>query len=151
MFGSFPLQLAPKCGRCLAIKIESASGSVSSRNHLDTDGAGWLRLRKARNETRVAQQSRALRTIHDEPDPAVRYINALIPSLSENQARRHYERYVAPCFTADGRHEPSVAARAVSSVAEELGVSTVPDAADIYRREPAGYPRRSRADRTLRL
>jgi hypothetical protein len=37
----------------------------------------------------------------------------------------------------DGRHDPSVAAQAVSSVAEELGVSTVPDAADIYRTEPA--------------
>lgn len=80
---------------------------------------------------------RALRTIRDEPDLAVRYLNALIPSLSETEARRHYERYVAPYFTADGRHDRSVAAQAVSSVAGELGVSTVPDAADMYRTEPA--------------
>jgi NitT/TauT family transport system substrate-binding protein len=80
---------------------------------------------------------RALRTIRDEPDLAVRYVNALIPSLSQTEARRHYERYVAPYFTADGRHDPTVAAQGVLSVAEELGVSTVPDTADIYRTGPA--------------
>lgn len=85
----------------------------------------------------VRANRRALRTIHDEPDLAARYVGALIPSLSEAEARRHYERYVAPYFTADGRHDPSVAAAAVASVAEELGVSVVPDAADIYRTEPA--------------
>jgi ABC-type nitrate/sulfonate/bicarbonate transport system substrate-binding protein len=85
----------------------------------------------------VRANRRALRTIRDEPDLAVRYVNALIPSLSETEARRHFERYVAPYFTADGRHDPSVAAQAIASVAEELGVSTVPDAADIYRTEPA--------------
>ncbi|HEX5119888.1 MAG TPA: ABC transporter substrate-binding protein [Pseudonocardiaceae bacterium] len=80
---------------------------------------------------------RALRTIHDEPDLAVRYVNALIPSLTPAQARQHYERYVAPYFTVDGRHDPAIAAQAVSDVAAELGVSSVPDATDIYRTEPA--------------
>ncbi|GAA0380964.1 hypothetical protein GCM10009530_34640 [Microbispora corallina] len=88
----------------------------------------------------VRANRRALRTIRDEPDLAVRYVNALIPSLSETEARRHYERYVAPYFTIDGRHDPRVAASALSSLAEELGVSTVPDAADIYRTEPAEGP-----------
>jgi NitT/TauT family transport system substrate-binding protein len=86
----------------------------------------------------VRANRRALRTIRDEPDLAVRYVNALIPSLSEIEARRHYERYVAPYFTADGRHDPSVAARALPAVAEELGVPTVPDAAGIYRTDPEG-------------
>jgi NitT/TauT family transport system substrate-binding protein len=86
----------------------------------------------------VRANRRALRTIHDQPDLAVRHVNALIPSLSETETRRHYERYVAPYFTADGRHDPSVAAQAVSSVAEELGVSTVPDAAGIYRTDRVG-------------
>ncbi|MFD4975208.1 ABC transporter substrate-binding protein [Streptomyces sp. NPDC058424] len=85
----------------------------------------------------VRANRRALRTIHDQPDLAARYVNALIPSLSETEARQHYECYVAPYFTADGRHDPSVAAQAVPAVAEELGVSTVPDLADIYRTEPA--------------
>jgi NitT/TauT family transport system substrate-binding protein len=88
----------------------------------------------------VRANRRALRTIHDEPDLAVRYVNAIIPSLTETQARQHYERYVAPHFTADGRHDPSVVAQAVPAVAEELGVSTVPDVADIYRTEPTEAP-----------
>jgi hypothetical protein len=69
----------------------------------------------------VRANRRALRTIRDEPDLAVRYVNALIPSLSEAEARRHYERYVAPYFTADGRHDPSVVAQAVPAVAEGNG------------------------------
>lgn len=85
----------------------------------------------------VRANRRALHTIHDDPDLAVRHINALIPSLTEAEARRHYDRYIAPYFTADGRHDPSVAAQAVASVAEELGVPAVPDAAEVYRTEPA--------------
>ncbi|MGD0554291.1 MAG: ABC transporter substrate-binding protein [Streptosporangiaceae bacterium] len=89
----------------------------------------------------VRANRRALRTIRDEPDLAVWYLNALISSLSEAEARRHYELFVAPHFTVDGRHDPAIAAQAVSSVAEELGVSTVPDAAGIYRTEPEAQPR----------
>jgi len=87
----------------------------------------------------VRAHRRALRTIRDEPDIAVRYINALIPSLTETEARQLLERYVAPYFTADGRHDPSVTAQALSSVAEQLGVSTVPDSADMYRTDPAEW------------
>jgi NitT/TauT family transport system substrate-binding protein len=88
----------------------------------------------------VRANRRALRTIRDQPDLAVRYLNALIPSLSEAEALRHFERYVAPYFTADGRHDPGVCAQGVSSVAEELGVPTVPGADGIYRTEPAAGP-----------
>jgi len=66
-----------------------------------------------------------------------RGVNALIPSPSQTQARRHDKRYVAPHFTAGGRHDPSAAAQALSSVTEEPGVSTVPDLAGSYRTEPA--------------
>jgi ABC-type nitrate/sulfonate/bicarbonate transport system substrate-binding protein len=100
-------------------------GIAVDPTHLSPDDPAVLAL--------VRANRRALRTIHDEPDVAVRYVNALLPSLSETEARSHFERYVAPYFTADGRHDPSVAASAVSSVAEELGVATVPDAADVYR------------------
>jgi NitT/TauT family transport system substrate-binding protein len=88
----------------------------------------------------VRANRRALRTIRDEPDLAVRYVSALIPSLSQTEARLHYERYVAPYFTADGRHDQSVTAQAVSAVTKELGVPTVPDVADIYRTEPDQGP-----------
>lgn len=85
----------------------------------------------------VRATRRALRTIHDEPDLAARYVNGLIPSLTETQAREHYERYVAPYFTTDGRHDPSIATDAIAGVARELGASTPPDAADVYHTEPA--------------
>lgn len=81
----------------------------------------------------VRANRRALRVIRDEPELAARHINALIPGLTLAQARRHYERYVAPYFTVDGRHDPAVATRALAAVAEELGAPTVPDATRIYR------------------
>ena len=101
-------------------------GVAVDPTHLAPDDPAVLAL--------VRANRRALRTIRDELDLATRYVNALIPSLSETEARWHYERYVAPHFTTDGRHDPSVVAQAVASVAEELGVSTVPDTADIYHR-----------------
>jgi NitT/TauT family transport system substrate-binding protein len=107
-------------------------GVAVDPTHLAPDDPAVLAL--------VRANRRALRTIRDEPDLAARYVSALIPSLSPAEARRHYERYVAPHFTADGRHDPSVAAQAVSRVAAELGGSTVPDTADIYRTEPAEGP-----------
>ena len=104
-------------------------GVAVDPTHIAPDDAAVLAL--------VRANRRALRTTRDEPDLAVQYVNALIPSLSQTEARRHYERYVAPYFTADGRHDPSVAAEAVLSAAEDLGVSTVPDARDLYHTEPA--------------
>jgi NitT/TauT family transport system substrate-binding protein len=104
-------------------------GVAVDPTHLAPDDPAVLAL--------VRANRRALRTIHDEPDLAVRYVNDIIGSVTETEARRHYERYVAPYFTVDGRHDPSVAAQAVPAVAKEMGVSTVPDIADIYRTEPA--------------
>ena len=83
----------------------------------------------------VRAQRRALRTIHDDPELAARYVNALLPGLSGEQARGVYNSYVAPYFTVDGRHDPAIAASAVAGVAAELGVSEVPDADRIYRTE----------------
>jgi NitT/TauT family transport system substrate-binding protein len=104
-------------------------GVAVDPTHLAPDDPAVLAL--------VRANRRALRTIHDEPDLAARYINDLIPSLTETQARQHYERYVAQHFTVDGRDDPSIAAQAVPAVAKELDVSTVPDIAEIYRTEAA--------------
>jgi len=103
-------------------------GVAVDPTHLAPDDPAVLAL--------VRANRRALRTIRDEPDLAARYINDLIPGLTEIQARQHYERYVASHFTIDGRHDPSIAVHAAPAVAKELGVSTVPDVVDIYRTEP---------------
>ena len=99
-------------------------GIAVDPTHLPPDNPAVLALVRA---------NRALRTIRDEPDLATRYVNALLSSLTEAEARQVYDRYVAPYFTVDGRHDPSVATQALVSVAAELGVSTVPDAAAIFR------------------
>jgi NitT/TauT family transport system substrate-binding protein len=85
----------------------------------------------------VRANGRALRTIREEPELAAQYVNALIPSLTDAQARQFHEQYVAPYFTADGRYDPPVASGALSSVAADLGASAVPRATDIYRTDPA--------------
>jgi ABC-type nitrate/sulfonate/bicarbonate transport system substrate-binding protein len=84
----------------------------------------------------VRANRRALRAIHDDPDLAARSVNALVPGLTFAQARQHTKRWVAPYFTTDGRHDPAVAARALSLVAAELAAPAVPDADTIYRTQP---------------
>lgn len=103
-------------------------GIAVDPTHIPADDPAVLAL--------VRANRRALRAIHDEPDLAARSIHALIPCLTFAQARQHYERYVAPYFTTDGRHDPAVAARALSEVAKELAAPTVPDATKIYRTQP---------------
>jgi ABC-type nitrate/sulfonate/bicarbonate transport system substrate-binding protein len=87
----------------------------------------------------VRANQRALRTIHDEPDLAIRYIGELVSGLSVTEAEWHYQRYVGPYFTVDGRHDPAVAAAALPAVAEELGVIGVPEVSDVYRTGPTGH------------
>lgn len=103
-------------------------GIAVDPTHIPADDPAVLAL--------VRAHRRALRAIHDEPELTTRHIHALIPSLTLAQARQHYERYVAPYFTTDGRHDPAVAARALSAVAKELAAPTLPDAVSIYRTQP---------------
>lgn len=103
-------------------------GIAVDPTHISADDPAVLAL--------VRANRRALRAIHDDPDLAARYINALIPYLTIAQARQHYERYVAPYFTPDGRHDPAVVARALSAIARELAAPKVPDATKIYRTQP---------------
>ncbi|HEX5403889.1 MAG TPA: ABC transporter substrate-binding protein [Pseudonocardiaceae bacterium] len=100
-------------------------GIAVDPNHIAPDDPAVRALARA--------NLRALRLVHDEPELAARYVNALIPSLTRPAASQLYNRYVAPYFTTDGHHDPAVASAALADVAEELGVPTVPDAADIYR------------------
>ena len=84
----------------------------------------------------VRANRRALRTIHDDPELAARYIRALIPRLNIEQSQQHYDRYIAPYFSIDGYYNPASAAPTLSAVAKELGASKEPDIAKIYRTQP---------------
>jgi NitT/TauT family transport system substrate-binding protein len=84
----------------------------------------------------VRANRRALGAIHDDPELAARYIRALIPRLNLEQARQHYERYIAPYFSINGYYNPALAKQALSSVAKELGAPKEPDAAKLYLTQP---------------
>jgi hypothetical protein len=63
---------------------------------------------------------------------AVDYIASFLNRLTRDEAQQHYERYVGPYFTSDGRVDLDVAQQAIDTVATELGVTPVA-AAEIYQ------------------
>ena len=70
----------------------------------------------------VRAHRRALQVIHHEPDTTVRHIQAFLGRHTAAEARAHYETFIAPYFTTDGRADLAVAAAAITAVAAELGV-----------------------------
>ncbi len=80
----------------------------------------------------VRANQRALRTIADRPDVAMDYMASFLNRLTRDEVARHYERYIGPYFTPDGRVDLDIARRAVDAVAAELGVAPVP-ADQIYQ------------------
>ena len=65
---------------------------------------------------------RALQTIAKQPRLAIGYIASFLGRLTSEEARQHYERYIGPYFTCDGRVDLNVAQHAVDAVATELGI-----------------------------
>jgi ABC-type nitrate/sulfonate/bicarbonate transport system substrate-binding protein len=77
----------------------------------------------------VRANERALKTMADQPDLAVKYIAAFLNRMTHQEVQRYYERYVQPYYTSDGRVNLDVARHAVDAVAAELGVASIaPDA-----------------------
>lgn len=71
----------------------------------------------------VRANKRALRTIAEQPDLAVKHIASMLQRLTREEAQQYYERYVRPYFTSDGRVDRKAAQQGVAAVATELGVS----------------------------
>ncbi|OBB69851.1 ABC transporter substrate-binding protein [Mycobacterium sp. 852014-50255_SCH5639931] len=80
----------------------------------------------------VRANQRALRTLADRPGLAIDYLASFLSRLTRAEVQRHYERYIEPYFTGDGRVDLDVARRAVDAVAAELGVAST-SAEQIYR------------------
>jgi len=80
----------------------------------------------------VAANQRALKTVADQPDLAIKYLASFLNRMTSDEVQRYYERYIRPYFTADGRVEFDTAQAAIDAVATELGVASVP-ADEIYR------------------
>ncbi|MEU9343180.1 ABC transporter substrate-binding protein [Streptomyces sp. NPDC048278] len=81
----------------------------------------------------VRAHRRALQVIHDDPGTAVRYIRTFLGGQTAAEARAHYETFVAPYFTDDGRADLGVGESAITAVAAELGVPASVTAAEMYR------------------
>jgi len=80
----------------------------------------------------VRANRRALQTMADRPDLAIDYMASFLNRLTRDEAQRHYERYIGPCFNSDGRVDIDVARQAVDAVAAELGVASA-SADQIYQ------------------
>jgi ABC-type nitrate/sulfonate/bicarbonate transport system substrate-binding protein len=81
----------------------------------------------------VRANQRALRLMAEKPDMAVDYIGAFLNRLTREEAQRHFDRYVGPYFTPDGRVDLTVGQAAIDAVAAELGVAPT-DAHGVYGR-----------------
>jgi hypothetical protein len=92
---------------------------------------GHIPLNSPALQALVRANQRALRTIAEQPSVAVAYINALLPRLTRDEAQQHYDRYIAPYFSADGKVDLGIAQRGIDAVAGELGVASV-TAAEVY-------------------
>jgi ABC-type nitrate/sulfonate/bicarbonate transport system substrate-binding protein len=73
----------------------------------------------------VRANQRALKTMGDQPDLAIKYIASFLDRMTLQEVQRYYERYIHPYYTSDGRVNLDVARRAVDAVAAELGVASV--------------------------
>jgi NitT/TauT family transport system substrate-binding protein len=84
----------------------------------------------------VRAHRRALQVIQNEPDTTVRYIQTFLGGHTAEEARAHYEKFIAPYFSTDGQADLAVGATAITAVAAELGVPATFTAADFYRTAP---------------
>ena len=73
----------------------------------------------------VRANQRALKTMADQPDLAVKYIASFLDRMTHQEVQRYYERYIQPYYTSDGRVNLDTAQHAVDAVAGELGVASV--------------------------
>ncbi|MFD9005055.1 ABC transporter substrate-binding protein [Streptomyces sp. NPDC059582] len=76
---------------------------------------------------------RALQVIHNDPATTVRHMRTFLGGQTADEARAHYERFIAPHFTTDGQADLTVGATAIAEVAAELGVPADVTAAEFYR------------------
>ncbi|WIX98602.1 ABC transporter substrate-binding protein [Amycolatopsis mongoliensis] len=81
----------------------------------------------------VRAHRRALRVIHEDPDTTVRHIRTFLGGHTADEARAHYDAFIAPYFTTDGRPDLATGAAAITAVAGELGVPETVAAAEFYR------------------
>ncbi len=84
----------------------------------------------------IRAHRRARQVIHNEPDTTVRHIQTFLGRHTADEARAHYETFIAPYFTTDGQADLAVCATSITGVAAELGVPATVTASQFYRTTP---------------
>ncbi|MFG2793701.1 ABC transporter substrate-binding protein [Streptomyces sp. NPDC048419] len=79
---------------------------------------------------------RALKVIHHDPDTTVHHMQTFLGGHTAEEARVHYDRFIAPHFTPDGQVDPAIGDAAISAVSAELAVPVSFTAAEFYRTAP---------------
>ncbi|MET8155440.1 ABC transporter substrate-binding protein [Sphaerisporangium sp. NPDC005289] len=97
---------------------------------------GFIRPDDPAVQAVVRAHRRALRVVHEDPDTTVRHIRAFLGRHTAEEARAHYEAFIAPYFATDGQADLAVGATAITAVAAELGVPAAFTAAEFYRTAP---------------
>jgi ABC-type nitrate/sulfonate/bicarbonate transport system substrate-binding protein len=73
----------------------------------------------------VRANQRALKTMAEDPDLAVKCIASFLDRMKPHEVQRYYERYIHPYYTSDGRVDLDVARRGIDAIAAELGVASI--------------------------
>jgi NitT/TauT family transport system substrate-binding protein len=84
----------------------------------------------------IRAHRRALRVIKEDPETTVRHILSFHGGHTPAEARAHYDRFIAPYYTADGQADLAIGEVAIPAVAAELGVTPTFTAAEFYRTSP---------------
>jgi ABC-type nitrate/sulfonate/bicarbonate transport system substrate-binding protein len=84
----------------------------------------------------VRAHRRALKVIHNDGDTTVRYIQTFLGQHTADEARAHYNSFIAPHFTPEGQADLAVGATAIAAVSSELGVPATVTAPEFYRTAP---------------
>jgi NitT/TauT family transport system substrate-binding protein len=80
----------------------------------------------------VRAHRRALQVLHDDPDTTVRHMQTFLGRHTKDEVRAHYDRFIAPYYTTDGRVDLAVGDAGIKAVAAELGVPATVTAAEFY-------------------
>jgi ABC-type nitrate/sulfonate/bicarbonate transport system substrate-binding protein len=86
----------------------------------------------------VRAHRRALEVVRKDPETTVRHLHAFLGRHTVEEVRAHYETFIAPYFTTDGRADLAVGDTAITAVAAELGVPVGVTAAEFYRTAAVG-------------
>jgi ABC-type nitrate/sulfonate/bicarbonate transport system substrate-binding protein len=81
----------------------------------------------------IRAHRRALHVIHNDPATTIQHMQTFLGHHTEDEVRTHYEKFIAPYFSTDGRTDLNTAQTGLTALATELGTPATFTAAEFYR------------------